>query len=585
MVTKRDSFLGKLLYGTLFVLILPAILLYWASVLDTSIDWPVPTLPILAASSILLGTVMILKGMLDLTLFGRGLPMNAYPPQKFVTQGMYSLFSHPIYLGAVFLSAGTALWFQSSSGLYIVTPILALMTLSLVYGYELPAMEKRFGSVIHHYRPLFSLPLSSENKATWLKKGAMFLRIFLPWMLVGYFVDYAHCTQTCNGAFMGLMKPQQWQDWLSTVWLLPYLYLAAALFVARTEKGLLHRAIAGTLATVVGMYVYVILPAFGVRLSDTHWNWALVSIAVVILAMNYRVIWSKLQSVSEWIGNSRHDWLFADGRFRIINHGLYSGLAGAVAVGILSYVLGNPLAALVLLLCALIGAAVFAQVLWGSNVLARPFGYWGAVLGGGVGILLVSFFFAIPLATVALAVVLCAPFAQAIGRLRCLAQGCCHGTVTTKDFGIRIWQSQSRVVAISGLKGKYILNTQLYSILFNIPLGFLLWSIWLSQSLSSFCIIGLYLIFTGVERFTEDAYRGEKQTRFRKGLRENQWIALGAVLIGICITMLPASLPGHPSGTFNLAFFATVVVGGVLTAFAMSMDFPKSTSRFSRLSG
>jgi hypothetical protein len=121
--------------------------------------------------------------------------------------------------------------------------------------------------------------------------------------------------------------------------------------------------------------------------------------------MNYRVIWSKLQSVSEWIGNSRHDWLFADGRFRIINHDLYSGVAGAVAVGILSYVLGIPLAALVLLLCALIGAAVFAQVLWGSNVLARPFGYWGAVLGGGVGILLVSFFFAIPLATIALAAV------------------------------------------------------------------------------------------------------------------------------------------------------------------------------------
>jgi phosphatidylglycerol:prolipoprotein diacylglycerol transferase len=333
------------------------------------------------------------------------------------------------------------------------------------------------------------------------------------------------------------------------------------------------------------MYVYVILPAFGVRLSDTDWTWAVVSIAAVILAMNYRVIWSKLQSVSEWIGNSRHDWLFAGGRFRIINHSLYSGLAGAVAVGIVSYILGNPLAALVVMLCALIGGAVFAQVLWGSNVLARPFGYWGAVLGGGVGILLVSLFFALPLATVALAVVLSAPFAQAIGRLRCLVQGCCHGIVTNKDLGIRIWQSQSRVVTISGLKGQYILNTQLYSMLFNIPLGFLLWSIWLSQSLSSLCIIGFYFIFTGIERFTEDAYRGEKQTRFRGGLRENQWIALGAVLLGICITMLPASLPKHPIGTFNLVFFASVVVGGLLTACAMSMDFPKSTSRFSRLSG
>ena len=257
--------------------------------LDRSIDWPVPTLPILAAGSIILGLVFIIKGMLDLTRFGHGLPMNAYPPQTFVTQGMYSLFSHPIYLGAVFLSAGIALWFQSSSGLYIITPILALMTLSLVYGYEREDMEKRFGSVIHRYSPLFSLPLSSENKAQWPKKVAMCLRIFLPWALVGYFVDYARCTQTCTGAFMGLLTTQPWHDWLSIIWVTPYLYLIVILLVAHTEKSLLQKAIAGTLATVVGMYVYIVLPAFGIPLNNTTWNWTIVSLVFVILAMNYRI--------------------------------------------------------------------------------------------------------------------------------------------------------------------------------------------------------------------------------------------------------------------------------------------------------
>jgi hypothetical protein len=133
------------------------------------------------------------------------------------------------------------------------------------------------------------------------------------------------------------------------------------------------------------------------------------------------------------------------------------------------------------------------------------------------------------------------------------------------------------VVAISGLKGQYILDTQLYSILFNMPLGFLLWGLYISHSVSSSFIIGLYFILTGIERFTEDAYRGEIQTRFRGGLRENQWIAIGALLIGIAVTMIPSPLPGSPAGTLDLAFFATVVVGGLLTAFAMSMDFPKST--------
>jgi hypothetical protein len=90
-------------------------------------------------------------------------------------------------------------------------------------------------------------------------------------------------------------------------------------------------------------------------------------------------------------------------------------LGGAIAIGILSYVIGNPLAALVLLACGLVGAAVFAQVLWGSNILVCPYGYWGAVIGGGVGGLIVTFVFRIPSITIALAAVLCAPFAQAIG--------------------------------------------------------------------------------------------------------------------------------------------------------------------------
>lgn len=202
-----------------------------------------------------------------------------------------------------------------------------------------------------------------------------------------------------------------------------------------------------------------------------------------------------------------------------------------------------------------------------------------------MGVLVVSLCFAIPLTTIAVAAVLCAPFAQAIGRLRCLAQGCCHGVVTTQALGIRIWHPQSRVVAISGLKGATILNTQLYSILFNVPLGFLLWSMWLSQSVSSSLIIGCYFMLTGIERFTEDAYRGEKQTRSSKGLRENQWIALGAVLLGIGMTMLPTALPVQPSGPAPLTLVVGALVGGVLTAFAMSMDFPQAPWRFSRLSG
>jgi len=69
MVKQRRSFIGKVLYGSVFVVIMPAMLLCWAFVLDRSIDWPVLSLPILAAGSIILGLVFIIKGMLDLTRF------------------------------------------------------------------------------------------------------------------------------------------------------------------------------------------------------------------------------------------------------------------------------------------------------------------------------------------------------------------------------------------------------------------------------------------------------------------------------------------------------------------------------------
>jgi prolipoprotein diacylglyceryltransferase len=184
----------------------------------------------------------------------------------------------------------------------------------------------------------------------------------------------------------------------------------------------------------------------------------------------------------------------------------------------------------------------------------------------------------------AVGAVLAASFSQAIGRLRCLSQGCCHGIVTSKAMGIRVWQNQSRVVVLSGLKGEYIIPTQLFSILFNLLLGTLLFAIWSSHRFSGSFIVGLYFVLTGIERFTEDAYRGEKQTKLAKGLKENQWIAIAATVAGMIITVLP-SPPIIASAELNLVLGWTSLLGGLFTAFAMSMDFPRSNARYSRLSG
>ena len=69
---------------------------------------------------------------------------------------------------------------------------------------------------------------------------------------------------------------------------------------------------------------------------------------------------------------------------------------------------------------------------------------------------------------------------QAIGRLRCLVNGCCHGRQTSDAIGIRVTHERSRVIRVAEVSGVPIHPTQLYSILANVFLGLLLLRLWVS---------------------------------------------------------------------------------------------------------
>ena len=104
---------ARLLYGFLFVVILPLSLCLWASSLDGSTDLTVPGCEPAAIGIAVSGGLLVAKGMLDILVLGKGLPMNAFPPKNFVTQGTYAWFSHTIYLGIALLTIGLSLWFRS----------------------------------------------------------------------------------------------------------------------------------------------------------------------------------------------------------------------------------------------------------------------------------------------------------------------------------------------------------------------------------------------------------------------------------------------------------------------------------------
>ncbi len=585
MVTRpaREHVLGKILYGGLFVVALPATLTVWAVVLDSRISLPVPDhrLPALALSC-LAGAVLV-AGVVQLSAYGHGLPMNAYPPSRFVDRGIYAWIAHPIYLGAILLSAGVSLGLRSGSGLYLITPFLAAMILALLWGYELPALKHRFGD-----RTGGPLPAAAAGSGAVPVRVriAVAARVFLPWLAAGYLLDHAGCVGRC-GAFTWLGGVHGMHTAWALMWLAPFGYLVIRTLAARTVGRLRSAAASGIVAGASSIYLSLVVAVGPGGLARAGMPAAISALALAA-GLWWQAAWAGLHRVAERVANSRHDWLLRGGGFRIINHAVYSGLAGAVGVGAAGYLLGSGRAALLQAACVLLGAAVFAQSLWGSQAILRPFGYWGAIVGGVAGAVLVRLLCGISLLDLVVTAAVVAPFGQAIGRLRCLAQGCCHGVVATQGQAIRVWHPQSRVVVLSDLKGAPLLTTQLYSICFNVLLGVLLGvllvAMWWSRDVGGSFVLGTYLALTGAERFVEDAYRGERQTRMLAGMRENQWIAVAGVAAGIAVTMIPSLPPARAAG-LDAEVVACALAGGLMSAFAMSMDFPRSTRRFSRLSG
>ena len=127
---------GKIIYGFVFVVLLPAILVLWAAFTEPTVRLtPIRSLPV-GTALIIFGLFLVLSGMWAIYFFGKGLPMNAYPPARFVVEGVYAYLAHPIYVGFSILSFGVAIYTGSPSGLWLVAPCVVLGCVALVEGYE-----------------------------------------------------------------------------------------------------------------------------------------------------------------------------------------------------------------------------------------------------------------------------------------------------------------------------------------------------------------------------------------------------------------------------------------------------------------
>ena len=636
---------GRFFYGLTFVVLLPAYLVLWSLGLGHLTLPDVPQVPALGEILIVVGAAVLVLGMWAIVKLGKGLPMNAYPPERYVRGGIYFWVSHPIYLGFVIACAGVSILCDSGPGLWVITPIVTIASVALVWGYERPDLIDRFGDA--YFDHWLRLPAASSETPGFRDFVSVIVLVFLPWLLLYEGV----------ASYIGVIEPV----WVSTLpfekdmiafdiaglpYVLVYPFVILAPLFAKSKRSLREFCMAGLVATALVIPFYLTMPIVAeflplqpttiwgelIILQQTidnpatafpafHVTWtffaarmfvdrfpgakAVIWVAawimalsawlsgmhaildifgaalVYVVASSYGLIWRAILGWAERIANSWREWRF--GPVRIINHGFYAGLAGFAGYFVFAVILGpeNSVAALFISFSSLVMAGIWAQVIEGSDKLLRPFGYYGAVIGAVVGAVVVDFWLGVPSFVSLGALSVAAPL-QALGRLRCLVQGCCHGAPAPNHLGIVITEPNSRVCHLAELRGAPIYPTPVYSMIGNLFIGLVVFRL-ANIGAAGSTICGFYLILSSVARFVEETYRGEPQTPTFAGLKIYQWICIVLLIVGSVLTMIPSEPVSLAGAGADYVTWIFAVIFGLVAGAAMGVDFPKSNKRFTRL--
>jgi protein-S-isoprenylcysteine O-methyltransferase Ste14 len=630
------DWVGKFLYGSLFCFLLPYLLFLWAK--SMSVDLPLGEWYFQGLLLMVTGVLLMLISMYYLWTHGKGLPMNAYPTKIFVSSGPYSIFKHPIYVGFCICCFGISAWAGSSEGFYVVSPVVVLFCIALVMGYEAPALQKRFSSLEEKNRktginlwgrismilPLFLTwlilyeilihwgisPESFNTVSSWEANWPVIEELEIIYILIypvtvlvpllitdkKLFNQYKH-TATCAifvGFFIQWMipnfaKPRSFEP---TSWL--------------GDLIMWERTMDSPSAALPSFHVlWACISAFGIslnypKLKQLGWLFAvLISIScigvgvhglidvitawlVFISAINLKKLMHGFNRACENLANKWREWRM--GSLRIINHAFPSAAAAFLGTLLVAQ-MGISLEGISLIvILSFIGAILWAQLIEGSSRLMRPFGYFGSIIGGFIGIFITVYHSSNSFLSVLACFALAAPWTQAIGRLRCLIQGCCHGSKCKPAYGIIYTNPHSRVVVISKMAGSFLYNTQGFSIMSNIIIGLILLRLDYGGATDNF-IAGYYFILSGCSRFIEESYRGEPQTKLIAGLKLYQWLAMLFVICGVILTTISSVDAITWEMNFSLSAIAISLLHALLWAFGMSMDFPKANFPFSRLTG
>jgi membrane-associated phospholipid phosphatase len=548
--------------------------------------------------------------------------VNDFPPKRFVKNGIYDFTRQPIYCGASLISFGLSTVTRSASGFWLVSPVFTLLMAAYVAGFKNETTQAVFGTQDYKpFLSLPStsdvMPSFGDRLSSYFLVFVPWLIIYKAFIFIGAPDDaistnlpfekhlpiWEFSTVFYSFAFLfSLLVPlvvktrKQLKHFITDVWFaiifVGIIYLVFPLitkqqdFIPHSFLGhiiLYERSVDGESGALPSCHViWAFLAAIYFSRSFVSFKWIWFGLAVLIsiscitvgahsildvvagfcafIIIIYRQnIWNYLQLQAERLSNSRREWRI--GPLRIINHGFYSGAAGFTGALLIGFFLGRQytLVGFLILIFVIIGARLLIQLVEGSLQLLRPFIYYGVLISGIIACILANLVFSIDIFILLASVVMAAPWVHAIGRLRCLVKGYCHGKPS-----------------------KETIPTQLYSIGINIITGLVLIRLF-NVGISSSFIVGIYLILKGTSRFVVESFPGEAQMPDWAGMKISQWIAILYVSSGIIFTAIPntAVLVFQPTLLSLILAFGI----GILATVVLEVDIPESNRHLASLSG
>ena len=190
---------------------------------------------------------------------GGGLPMNAFPPPRFVRSGIYRWIRNPMYVGFGLVAAGVSIAVGSAAGLWLVTPVTCLAAAALVYGYERHDLLRRFGPDALT-PPLLSLPRGDSEAPTVPHRLAVFVWVLIPWLAAYSAVQALGRPPDAFQTAFSFERKWAVLQWTEVFYVSAYLFVPVTVLVIRTQRALRYFAVEGLIATVVVTLAWLTIP-------------------------------------------------------------------------------------------------------------------------------------------------------------------------------------------------------------------------------------------------------------------------------------------------------------------------------------